>query len=126
MIKTERHSLGFDLNDPDVLLCPHCDFTYLHQGRVDVFERQEDATDGLHVSTDGRQVQVDNDLADNPSRRRHGLRIYFSCEGCCAGPVLNIFQHKGQTFLRWEDRHGGCACAPDCLRYPVPEGAAHA
>ena len=62
---------------------------------------------------------MDTDIRDNPSARRYGLRIFFWCEHCCAVPVLNIYQHKGNTFLRWEDRHGETACSPACERYPL-------
>jgi hypothetical protein len=102
-----------------VLACPGCEGPWLHQGRTEVFERpHEDAETGLHVTVDGQQAQVTTELRDNPSSRRDGLRVYFSCEWCCAVPVLNLVQHKGQTFLGWEDRHGPSACGPDCDRYP--------
>jgi len=37
----------------------------------------------------------------NPSRRRDGLAIEFSCENCPAILELTIKQHKGETFFAW-------------------------
>jgi hypothetical protein len=102
-----------------VLSCPRCQEDYLHQYRVEVFDRRsEDTVDGLHVIVEHGKTQITTDMDDNPSGRRQGLRIYFGCEHCCAVPVLSISQHKGNTFMRWQDRHGDSACGPDCTRYP--------
>lgn len=79
------------------LLCPACGFTYLHHTSVEIFERSEDAENGVHITVEGGKATVDNSLKGNPSSRRHGLRIRFSCEGCEATPVLTIKQHKGKT-----------------------------
>jgi hypothetical protein len=44
-------------------------------------------------------------MADNPSYRRNGIRIYFSCESCCSDDSdhprfsVTIVQHKGRTFF---------------------------
>lgn len=44
---------------------------------------------------------------DNPSPRRQGLLIEFSCETCGMGKqhrhILQIYQHKGQTYVEWAD-----------------------
>jgi hypothetical protein len=92
--------------DEALLLCPRCGEDYLHQGRVEVFARSEDATTGLHTTTDAEDVRVDHDLRANPSARRQGLTIAFDCELCDGGDdapglVLTIAQHKGRTFLAW-------------------------
>jgi len=79
-----------------ILKCPKCDNEYLHQGRIEIFDRNEDAG-GLHVTVDGGKVQADSDMTGNPSIRRHGLKIEFRCEGCGARPVLSFSQHKGNT-----------------------------
>jgi hypothetical protein len=116
---------NFDRPLPDVVAdpvvnCPACDGPWLHHLRVEVFDRRcEDAEDGLHVAVERTQLHVDTDLTDNPSGRRDGVRIFFYCEWCCAIPVLNIVQHKGNTLLSWQDRHGDTACGPECDRYPV-------
>lgn len=81
------------------LLCPSCGNNYLHHDRVEVFERSEDETQGLHVSVSEGKATLDNALSGNPSARRHGLSIHFWCEGCSTRSVLNIAQHKGNTFI---------------------------
>lgn len=81
------------------LKCPSCGFNYLHQEVVEIFERVEDAVDGLHVKVEKLSLTADTNLKGNPSRRRHGLTIKFSCEGCNCRPVLEIIQHKGNTFV---------------------------
>jgi hypothetical protein len=64
-----------------------------------VFDRVEDAPNGLHVEVSGGKVAVDGDMSSNPSLRRDGLSIRFACESCDAQPVLTIRQHKGATFV---------------------------
>lgn len=81
------------------LLCPNCGFNYLHHDRVEVFERSEDAPQGVHVIVNDGRATVDSSLAGNPSSRRHGLAIHFWCEGCKATPLLTIAQHKGVTHV---------------------------
>ena len=81
------------------LLCPNCGFNYLHHDRIEIFERVEDATHGVHVSVADGKAILDTSLAGNPSSRRHGVAIYFWCECCKATPVLTIAQHKGNTVV---------------------------
>ena len=92
--------------DATLLLCPRCGGDYLHHGQVEVFARTEDAAVGLHTTTSAGDVRVDRDLSGNPSARRHGVTIAFSCELCDEDDQavlrLTIAQHKGQTFLAWE------------------------
>jgi len=84
------------------ILCPACGSNYLHHYKTEVFERNEDATNGLHVVVTSEKASIDSDLAGNPSARRHGLKIHFDCEGCPAKPVLCISQHKGNTYVEFE------------------------
>jgi hypothetical protein len=90
----------------NTLHCPACDGFYLHQGRTEVFNRSEDASEGTHVIVDGDKVQMDRDLTGNPSGRRHGLTIYFSCETCSANVQMHIYQHKGNTFVGMDYQDG--------------------
>ena len=84
-----------------VLLCPKCGFEYLHHDKVEVFDRIEDATTGLHVTvmSEPSRVNVDESIVGNPSSRRHGVRIEFWCEGCSERSALTLAQHKGVTEL---------------------------
>lgn len=100
--------LKFD--EHGVLLCPECGGNYLHHHIVETFNRGEDEKQGLHTiiksgdfKGDGKCVDIKHDnLAGNPSWRRHGLRIEFTCEFCSNEPiVLNIAQHKGETQMWW-------------------------
>jgi len=81
------------------LQCPSCGFNYLHQGRVEVFERAEDAETGTRVVVDSGKVEVDDSMLGNPSPRRDGVRIHFWCEGCKSLPYMEIVQHKGNTYV---------------------------
>lgn len=85
------------LNDPPELLCPVCGFNYLHHFKIEIFDRAEDATSGLHVTVEKSAVTVDSNLQGNPSGRRDGLSVRFWCEGCHNISMLTIGQHKGNT-----------------------------
>jgi len=91
-----------DLYDCNILDCPACGGENLHQERVDSWFREEDAEKGLRTSAmkDG-SCFVTSELHGNPSGRRDGLTITFSCETCEDLPVLSIVQHKGLTLVGW-------------------------
>ena len=87
--------------------CPKCGeaFSSLHHEAVKVFNRDsEDQVTGLYTEVRGRKVETRRCLpAGNPSSRRDGVVINFSCERC--GPNVGnlcVAQHKGATFLYWE------------------------
>lgn len=91
-----------------LLLCPTCGLSgegFLHQMTVTVYFRtEENGNHGLqvHVAEFARpQVQQKTDQDDNPSPYRDGLWIKFMCERCESYLRLGIWQHKGQTFMRW-------------------------
>ncbi len=87
----------------DELVCPVCSGTYLHQGKIEVFDCGEDMTGlCLHTTSGNGEIAVDKDFTMNPSARRQGLRIHFDCEADCK-PVLNMLQHKGSTFMYWNE-----------------------
>lgn len=81
------------------LLCPKCNSNYLHHYRVEVFDREEDHDNGLHTIIEGIRLTTDINLTGNPSKRRHGLLIYFGCENCQTNSVLSIEQHKGNSYF---------------------------
>ena len=81
------------------LLCPNCSGNYQHHDRIEVFERSEDQDTGVHVVVENGSVTIDQNLAGNPSARRHGLAIYFWCELCSTKSVMTISQHKGNTYV---------------------------
>jgi hypothetical protein len=86
-----------------VLQCPRCGHAYIHQVWVEVWEREEDATDGIHCYVTRDTASFDRDaLVENPSERRQATGILFECEQCVAHSLLAIIQHKGQTFVEWK------------------------
>lgn len=96
------------LTKDGALRCPYCGCHNLHQVAVDVFERKEDQAEGLHVLVYGsglQNVRMDRNLKDNPSPRRNGLSIVFQCETCPFSSRFNIYQHKGETLLKWNTSH---------------------
>lgn len=87
-----------------ILICPHCGDVFLHQYKTEIFDCDEDEIEGLHVITDrdaDNKIIVKKDLKGNPSPRRDGLKIHFFCEMCSAKSALDIYQHKGQTFVKF-------------------------
>lgn len=94
-LQFEQHIEGFG----SLLECPACGDNYLTHKKVEIFERKEDAVEGVHVSIESGKVVTDMDLSGNPSSRRHGLSIHFRCENCSANPILTIAQHKGNTWV---------------------------
>lgn len=85
------------MND-NVVRCPHCLYDYMHQDKVEVFDRQEDADVGIHAIVTAGKATFNYSMNGNPSSRRDGVRIEFFCEGCDKRSVMTIIQHKGQTF----------------------------
>jgi len=79
--------------------CPACGHSNLHHARVEIFDRKREDGEGLHTKVASGVVTIDNDLSENPSTRRGGLKIYFWCEHCSALPTLSIYQHKGCTLI---------------------------
>lgn len=94
------------------LACPHCDGTYTHHTKVQVFTCSEDMHE-QEVLIDGTgTVSVfpsNNDgtrREGNPSRRRQGIRIGLYCESCNGLFDLTIAQHKGNTLIDTERKEG--------------------
>jgi ribosomal protein L37AE/L43A len=100
------------------LACPSCGGDNLHHEAIHVWDRyKEDAEQGTYVLANGTKsvVVADASMTGNPSRRRDGMTIVFSCEHCNGvgvGPEknpsdaapkqhLHIVQHKGTTYVSW-------------------------
>jgi hypothetical protein len=81
------------------LLCPECDGDAIQHAAVHVYHRREDAKEGHHVMVCPGEVTTMNDLVGNPSARRGGVTIDFTCENCGANFTLCLAQHKGRTFV---------------------------
>ena len=83
-----------------MLLCPVCGGDYLHQGAVEVWNREYGAdADGVRITKDG---ETTSPLADNPSSERRGLAIAFECEDCGEFGSLVVSQDAGHTSINWD------------------------
>jgi hypothetical protein len=104
------------ISGPFTLVCPGCGGDYLHQRAVTAYNRDEDAkhTRVTVVAETGFSDHiVRSERCDNPSSRRDGIAITFTCENCHEGgsddgpaffdtPLeLTIAQHKGHTEFAW-------------------------
>lgn len=100
-----KRSLRFDfLGGNRGLRCPICNQENLHHFQVDTYWREEDSKTGVHVMSSEGFFQSDGNMAGNPSSRRDGINISFTCEGGChevTNLTLVIYQHKGTTYLEW-------------------------
>ena len=103
---------GAQIGDEDILHCPDCGSSYLHHGAVTVYSRKEDNDHTLETRVADRVAEsgiVPSKLSSNPSSRRDGISIAFSCEMCPARLELTFAQHKGQTELVWRRPRSGVA-----------------
>ncbi|PHR55051.1 MAG: hypothetical protein COA47_14500 [Robiginitomaculum sp.] len=90
------------VNNEDELCCPSCGSNNIAHKNIDIFDRKEGRKHEFHVSVSEGVVKVDNDLSQNPSGNRGGIKIGFECEGCGEKSLLKITQHKGVTFIKFE------------------------
>jgi hypothetical protein len=93
------------IQDCNHLVCPNCGSDYLRHRAVRIYNRAEDERNcrKTFVSSDYSQSSVVNGIK-NPSNRRDGLTIDFTCEGCSGEEVvaqLCVSQHKGRTEMFW-------------------------
>lgn len=117
MIETVGIAAAIGGNLGTALLCPCCGNEYLHQEDVHIWDHGEDSETCNYVEmVDGKgrafgEVPV-TAVPGNPSPRRSGLCITFTCEGCHPPEhqhpsqkrppfALDIYQHKGQTIVHW-------------------------
>ena len=107
---------SIEVDDEGVLTCPVCGYTNLHQEQTQVFNRDEDRdTPGVAIDESGQTFSL-LESGRNPSARRGGVRIHFSCEQHEIPKLdLTIVQHKGTTYLAWE----GCALQLSAHRRPL-------
>ena len=88
------------------LACPKCGCDHLHPTKVSVWMRPEDdMSPGIAVIAGGYSKPAPAD--GNPSERREGIVVEFWGESCgeegCRQRLI-VEQHKGPTFLYWEQR----------------------
>lgn len=86
--------------------CPNCGGENLHQDSKAIYHRKtEDSTTGLRIRVHDQQFIDDDAMESNPSDRRDGMRINFSCETCDAISELQIIQHKGTEYIKFFTSH---------------------
>jgi hypothetical protein len=87
-----------------VLKCAGCGEEYTRVKGVYWFRRGEDRSscDTGFLTLSGHQDSVKTSNEFNPSARRDGLRVIYSCEHCSTLSSLNIAQHKGSTYINAE------------------------
>lgn len=84
------------------LYCPDCGDSYLHHNAVEVFHRPGEDAPSIGIGVERGRTDAASPRR-NPSPRRGGLLIWFDCEGCGRDDlVLEIYQHKGETFWNWQ------------------------
>ena len=104
--------------DEPALLCPVCGWDYLHPVGVSAWMRNEDEVrPGIDLRLSSEPTPLPPEW--NPSARRQGIILEFTCEGCHnpyardendqpvdpPEPYRLVFnQHKGQTWLQWDVR----------------------
>jgi hypothetical protein len=85
--------------------CPRCKEVYNHQEAPVVWMRKEDQLNSIvydiSETEPGQPCQPKiRDSRWNPSPRRHGLTVTMYCEICGENWLLELYQHKGVTYLR--------------------------
>lgn len=103
-----------------ILCCPGCGNGYLHHDTVVVYERFTEDGPGRIVAVThekGEKVVVlDKEaVASELMGRRNGFRVLFSCENCPRRSVLSLMQHKGNTYVEWEDSPDDGPAPEHCL-----------
>lgn len=80
-----------------VLLCPKCQFDYLHHFRIEVTER--DKEDGPVTVFEIVKTQCKTQHLDSDGERRNSFSVSFWCEGCHGVSRLEVIQNRGRTHV---------------------------
>lgn len=102
-------TLELKLDHQNALVCPTCGGSCSHQGAVTVYDRTEDDEVTRVTEVDDGRIYaqpISSEHTNNPSRRRHGVRIAIECESGCQPLDLVVYQHKGSTYIEWGNEHG--------------------
>ena len=105
-------NISAQTNEDTWLCCPSCNESGgMHQEIITVYPS---AGGVVQINTGNGNIRTwgsGTPQADlNPSMYRDGLTLHFSCEHCDGledgHSILNIYQHKGITFLNWGEKEG--------------------
>jgi hypothetical protein len=87
------------------LRCPRCgEPGGLHHGQVTIYDRLREDSEETTVTRVWNGMVSSHRMTGpvgNPSDRRGGLRVSFSCEFCGDRVELTLAQHKGDTVIGW-------------------------
>lgn len=98
-----------EFGDCDELLCP-CGGTNLHQQKVIAHHAPNEDGDGVCVTVEQNgQTTLKGAPRATFVGRRNDLAIEFACEQCGRKWVFRIWQHKGFTFMSWDDHSPSAA-----------------
>ena len=89
-------------DDDGLVSCPDCGSENLHQESCEVIFRDEDK-DGLLTIVENGNIETGYIQSPDIPFRRDSMYINFSCEHCEGIKSLFIAQHKGCTFMAWEE-----------------------
>lgn len=92
----------FLFTDGAALLCPHCQFNFVHVDDVYVAgrPREDGEVHPVHVDAGGRARSDSSVSLPIPDvGRRHVFALQGWCEGCGGHFTLEFSQHKGQTMV---------------------------
>jgi len=93
---------GIKLEFGDMLMCPCCYESDIHQDKVVVEWRNEEDGDGKRITSgDERSPTIEHIKSKGLANRRHNIYIRLWCEHCETRSYLQIVQHKGKTIMRW-------------------------
>lgn len=83
------------------IYCPHCGNEYLHQKEVAVTWRYQEDSGGVCYTTSRKKDFKEHLDSKHIPHRRDNLIIVFDCENCEGDKNLEIYQHKGVTYMEW-------------------------
>ena len=91
-------------SEDKIVNCASCGEPNTHQVGFIWFQRAEDAVQGsaVFITSSGQHRSIpynDGPNSPNPSSRRHGSIVVFSCEHCDALTGIHFAQHKGITII---------------------------
>ena len=91
--------------DDHRLICS-CGSYHTHQYKTESFVRLEEDGKGVKTTIIGLcgdglpKVDISSAEDERLGRRRDSIFITMSCEDCDSDTILEIYQHKGSTFLK--------------------------
>jgi hypothetical protein len=116
------------------LLCPFCNFEYVHINTVNIGARGEDGPPyRISVDAVAGAEREDPEFGEALSSRRHWVELIVECENCASGSIV-FAQHTGQTLVStrsarlpsppsWAQRTLGLPAAPGVIVLaPSPDG----